>query len=57
MFTGIEDYLMLGEKNKEAAEKILAVSGIPIRSMDVGGNLGRSIKFTINSGEIQVRVK
>jgi len=57
MFTEIEDYLKLGEQNQEAAEQTLAHFGIPIKSKDVGGKMGRSVRFFLNSGEIQVSVK
>src|SRR5688572_26018800 len=45
MFPDLEDYLRLGDKNVEAAEMILTSHGIPIKSKEVGGHTGRSVKF------------
>lgn len=57
MFQGIEDYLMLGKKNVEAAEKTLKAQNIAIVGSDVYGTKGRSVTFNLETGEIQVTTR
>jgi chemotaxis protein CheD len=47
----------LGTLNVRAAEKDLAELGIKVSAQDVGGNFGRSVKFFLNDGTLEVRKK
>jgi chemotaxis protein CheD len=57
MFASIEDYLKLGDENIKAAQLLLTDMNITIKSKEVGGKIGRSVKFFLDSGEIQVTIK
>jgi chemotaxis protein CheD len=57
MFTDFEDYLKLGSENIAAVEKFLASINVPIKSKEVGGNIGRSVKFILDTGEIIITIK
>lgn len=45
---------LIGTENVKIAEKILKNAGVTIVSEDVGGNLGRKIKFHAGTGRLQV---
>jgi chemotaxis protein CheD len=45
----------VGERNIQAARDALAVAGIRLIAEDVGGESGRSLKFTPGNGAIMVR--
>lgn len=45
----------IGARNALSARKTLGFYGIKILSEDIGGNLGRSVEFFLDSGDLQVR--
>lgn len=45
----------VGERNVVAARAALTVAGIPIAAEDVGGQHGRSVRFDVASGHVEVR--
>jgi len=57
MFASLQDHLKLGERNIAEAEKILAKHAIIIKSRNVGGSIGRSVIFNINSGKVKIITK
>lgn len=52
-FLSGDDY-GLGWRNAESARKQLLMLGIPIESEDVGGTVGRSAEFNIETGLVEV---
>lgn len=48
-------YLMIGQKNIEAVKKVLGQMKIPIVAEDVGGNAGRTIYFSADTGKLSVK--
>ena len=52
----ISSGLSVGDRNIEVALKILKQEGIPIKSRDLGGKLGRKIKFNTHSGVVSVKM-
>lgn len=56
MFEGIRTTpISLGVQNVNAAKQKLNEMGINIISEDVGGNVGRSIRFFIDEGDVEIR--
>ena len=47
----------IGAKNVEQVERILGVLGIPIEGTDLGGNIGRSLEFDLESGLVKTFTK
>lgn len=47
----------LGAKNVKAVEEILIGSGIKIDNEDVGGNVGRSLEFDLETGVVKITTK
>jgi chemotaxis protein CheD len=45
----------IGQRNIEAAEKVLASLDIPVIAGDTGGTRGRSVEFLVDTGELRVR--
>jgi chemotaxis protein CheD len=45
----------VGERNVLAARAALAAAGVPLVGEDVGGDYGRSVRFDVRSGRVQVR--
>ena len=45
----------IGSRNVEAAVRALAEQGIPLLGSDVGGREGRTVEFSIDSGELVVK--
>lgn len=45
----------IGDQNIEAVKLKLESLGIPIVSEDIGGNVGRSVIFYLESGDIEVK--
>ncbi|MBN1162447.1 chemotaxis protein CheD [Patescibacteria group bacterium] len=45
----------LGTINLNAVKKIIEDLGLEVVSEDVGGNTGRSLKFFLSSGDVEVR--
>lgn len=52
---GAEDDL--GAKNVKAVEEILTGTGIKIDNEDIGGNVGRSLEFDLQTGVVDVTTK
>lgn len=48
-------FLNIGEKNREAAKKILLKNDIPIQAEEVGGSMNRAIGLEIATGRVWVR--
>ncbi len=53
--TLVSGRLSMGRKNIESVREKLKESAIPIVSEDVGGNVGRSVKFFLESGDVEIR--
>ncbi|MDR3288284.1 MAG: chemotaxis protein CheD [Peptococcaceae bacterium] len=47
--------LKIGDRNAEAVKRELKKLGIPLLVADVGGNYGRTIHFSVNTGNLKVR--
>jgi chemotaxis protein CheD len=45
----------IGQKNIDAALKVLKEQGIRVLSSDIGGNWGRSVDFDLSNGMVTVR--
>lgn len=45
----------IGERNVVAARAALEAAGIPIAAEDVGGEHGRSVRFDVATGRVEVR--
>jgi chemotaxis protein CheD len=45
----------VGERNVIAARAALSAAGIPVAAEDVGGRHGRSVRFDVATGEVEVR--
>jgi chemotaxis protein CheD len=55
MFPGLQDDI--GRENIARARAVLRRSGIPIVGESVGGEIGRSVEFSVGSGYVTVRIK
>jgi chemotaxis protein CheD len=52
MFRNLGNFVnRIGEQNIAAVQRILQQYAIPIIRMDVGGNAGRSVQFSLDSGD------
>lgn len=49
------DLMRVGPRNVEAVLQALKMAKIPVETMDVGGNVGRTIEFDPLTGELQIR--
>ena len=47
--------IQMGERNVLAARSVLRAAGIPIARESVGGERGRSIRFYVGDGRVEVR--
>jgi chemotaxis protein CheD len=45
----------MGERNVVAARAALRAAGIPVVREAVGGTVGRSVRFDVASGEVEIR--
>lgn len=54
--SGNNDFLKIGERNYEAAKKILQDLGIPIIASDCGGTYGRTIEFDPVTYRLKIKV-
>lgn len=50
-----DERMKIGERNVEAAIKILELKGIPIVAKDVGGTYGRTIELNLEDGSLLVK--
>ena len=58
MFQGLGAFVTrIGERNVAAVTKLLGDQGIHISRMDVGGSVGRSVDFALNSGDVTITTK
>ena len=54
-FSSKNDTMRIGDRNVDAAIKILKQLGIPVKSMDVRENYGRTIEFHTADGSLTVK--
>lgn len=54
-FPGKANVLRIGERNIEAVEEELKLLNIPLLEADVGGKVGRSIRFDVTSGLLHIK--
>ena len=54
-FSSSNDMLRVGKRNEEAVKAMLEQYRVPIISEDVGGNSGRTIEFSLETGMLNVR--
>lgn len=47
--------IQMGERNVVAARAALRAAGIPVVREAVGGTVGRSVRFDVASGEVEIR--
>ena len=47
--------LQMGERNVVAARAVLRAAGIPIAAEAVGGGSGRSVRFYVGDGRVEIR--
>ena len=47
--------IQMGERNVVAARAALRAAGIPVIREAVGGTVGRSVRFDVASGEVEIR--
>lgn len=52
---GFNDFLEMGARNLEMTKRALSKEGIRPSAADTGGNKGRSIWLSVNSGKVKVR--
>ncbi len=45
----------MGERNVAAARAVLRLAGIPVMREAVGGGAGRSVRFFVADGRVEVR--
>jgi chemotaxis protein CheD len=56
MFSNFQGKLNIGERNIEAVRAHLGMHGIPIKAEDLGGKVGRTLKYNpLNGGNISVK--
>lgn len=51
------DTSKIGSDNVKAAEKILQLLNIPVKAESTGGHIGRSAKFNLGNGVVEVMVR
>jgi|SRR5690554_251612 len=58
MFASIDkdDKLLIGPRNVVAVEKVLEEQGIELTGKNVGGNVGRSIVFDLQTGNVSIKM-
>lgn len=54
-FPGQNSILKIGERNAETVREVLTKLGIPLAASDVGGNYGRSVHFSPETGQLFVK--
>jgi chemotaxis protein CheD len=52
---GFEQSLSIGERNVQAAEEALRLAGLRIKSQDIGGRRGRTVKIYAATGRVTVK--
>ena len=54
-FTGTTGMAVIGDRNVEAAQKILSELDIPVVFQETGGNSGRTVLFNSDTGKVTVK--
>lgn len=54
-FAGSSEVMRIGERNAQASKDILRELGIRLVAEDVGGNYGRTIEFSCESGTLKIK--
>lgn len=54
-FSGASEMMRIGQRNVEAAKKVLQSLHIPIVSEDTGGNYGRTIELFSDDGRLKIK--
>lgn len=54
-FPGVTDVMRIGDRNAEAVVAVLKTARIPLLAQDTGGNFGRTIQFSADTGDLHVR--
>ena len=54
-FKDVSEVMRIGDRNVEAARKILSLIKIPVVSEDVGANYGRTIELYSNDGSLMIK--
>ena len=59
MFSSLDDkhVLDIGTKNAESITKVLSENGIRLVSKDIGGNIGRTVRFDVSNCKMIIRTK
>ncbi len=57
MFSFADDNgkMSVGDRNVESVKIALKAEGISVRAQETGGNVGRSVEFILNTGEVHVK--
>jgi chemotaxis protein CheD len=53
---GLNDLFKTGERNLEETTKALKAEGIRIAATDVGGNKGRTVHMSLDTGTVEVKI-
>jgi len=54
-FSEVSEIMRIGDRNVEAARRVLEMIRIPIISQDVGANFGRTIELYSNDGSLLIK--
>jgi chemotaxis protein CheD len=54
-FTGTTGMAVIGDKNVEAAQRILGELDIPVVFQETGGNCGRTVHFNSGTGKVSIK--
>jgi len=54
-FNDVSEIMRIGERNVDAARRVLAMIRIPIISQDVGANFGRTIELYSEDGSLLIK--
>jgi len=52
---GFNNVLNIGQRNIEAAENLLQPGPVPVVGKDVGGTIGRTVRFYVEDGKMTIR--
>jgi chemotaxis protein CheD len=53
---GFKNSLDIGERNVAAARTTLSAQRLPLRSQEVGGNIGRTVRLYVTDGRMTIRM-
>jgi chemotaxis protein CheD len=54
-FTGTTGMAVIGDRNVEAAQKVLGELDIPVVFQETGGNSGRTVLFNSDTGKVSIK--